>query len=130
MQRGKLRSRKNRAKMQRGNYGLGRGAPACGLCSRQNPTSVRAGYCVPGRTHRAQGVLLTAQNARLTGSPLSKAHARQKNLQIILQTVQTGYKLGYKPALKPVQTAQTVENGKAYLSLNPQINGLYSLYRF
>ena len=65
-----------------------------------------------------------------TGSPLSKAYALKKKLQITVQTVQTVYKPGYKPALKPVQTVQTVENGKAYLSLNPQINGLYSLYRF
>ena len=77
------------------------------LCSKQNPTSERAGYCVPGRTPRAQGVVLTTQNAWSTGSPLSKANARPKNLQIIVQTVQTGYKPGYKPALKPVQTVQT-----------------------
>ena len=63
--------------------------------------------------------MLTAQNAWLTGSALSKAHARPKNLQIIVQTVQTGYKPGYKPALKPVQTVQTGNLGKAYLDLTP-----------
>lgn len=43
-----------------------------------------------------------------TGSPLSKAYALKKKLQITVQTVQTVYKPGYKPALKPVQTVQTV----------------------
>ena len=65
-----------------------------------------------------------------TGSPLSKAHALKKKLQITVQTVQTVYKPLYKPASKLVQTVQTVKIGKEYSLLISQINGLYSLYRF
>ena len=44
-----------------------------------------------------------------TGAQSATQSARvQKKLQIIVQTVQTVYKLGYKPALKLVQTVQTV----------------------